>query len=197
MYEFTSFKKSDNINIESFMKFPREIMTRKEYKELTPSAMLLYTLLVDRLELSFKQIEKNSKVNFYDEKGNMYVIFKRDEIQEKLHLKRSGIDNAIALLKKHNLIQEKKQGKNLPNIIYLGKTIGMIEQEKIISFRDVQKQHSGMQKNDSPDYRKTALHNNKKNINNNNIYNTGVNKKANCEQRHYDNLDFLYANKWN
>ena len=62
--------------------------------------------------------------------GNMYVIFKRDEIGEKLHLKRSALDNAINLLKEYNLIQEKKQGKNLPNIIYIGKTIGTIENEK-------------------------------------------------------------------
>ena len=68
----------------------------------------------------------------------MYVIFKRDEIQEKLHLKRSALDTALNLLKDCNLIQEKKQGKNLPNIIYVGKTIGMIEDEKIIKFRDVQ-----------------------------------------------------------
>ena len=164
MYEFTPYKKSNKLEFNSFIQVPRELLERAEYKELTPNAILLFSILADRLELSFKQIDKNSKVKFYDDKENMYVIFKRDEIQEKLHLKRSALDNAIALLKKCNLIKEKKQGKNLPNIIYLGKTINMIEQEKILYFRDVQKQHLGMNKTNNPECSKTALHNNYNNI---------------------------------
>ena len=121
MYEFTPFKKSDKLQFSSFIQFPRELLKREEYKILNPNAMLLFSVLADRLDLSFKQIDKNSKVKFYDDKGNMYVIFKRDEIQEKLHLKRSALDTALNLLKDCNLIQEKKQGKNLPNIIYVGK----------------------------------------------------------------------------
>lgn len=76
--------------------------------------MLLYSILTDRLELSFKQIETNKKIQFYDAKGDMYVIFKREEIQEKMHIKRT----ALVQLKECNLIKEKKQGKNMPNIIY-------------------------------------------------------------------------------
>ena len=149
MYEFTPYKKSNKLEFNSFIQVPRELLERAEYKELTPNAILLFSILADRLELSFKQIDKNSKVKFYDDKENMYVIFKRD---------------AIALLKKCNLIKEKKQGKNLPNIIYLGKTINMIEQEKILDFRDVQKQHLGMNKTNNPECSKTALHNNYNNI---------------------------------
>ena len=129
MYEFTPSKKSDKLQFSNFIQFPRELLEREEYKILSPNAMLLFSVLADRLDLSFKQIDKNSKVKFYDDKGNMYVIFKRDEIQEKFHLKRSALDTALNLLKDCNLIQEKKQGKNLPNIIYVGKTIGMIEDE--------------------------------------------------------------------
>ena len=203
MYEFTPYKKSDKLEFNSFIQVPRELLERAEYKELTPNAILLFSILADRLELSFKQIDKNSKVKFYDDKGNMYVIFKRDEIQEKLHLKRSALDNAIALLKKCNLIKEKKQGKNLPNIIYLGKTINMIEQEKILDFRDVQKQHLGMNKTNNPECSKTALHNSYNNINKNNIYNNSQSKFhsfGNVEEYKKRNViksfDCLYANKF-
>ncbi len=203
MYEFTPYKKSDKLKFNSFIQVPRELLERAEYKELTPNAILLFSILADRLELSFKQIDKNSKVKFYDDKGNMYVIFKRDEIQEKLHFKRSALDNAIALLKKCNLIKEKKQGKNLPNIIYLGKTINMIEQEKILDFRDVQKQHLGMNKTNNPECSKTALHNNYNNINKNNIYNNRESKFhsfGNVEEYKKRNgiksFDCLYANKF-
>lgn len=196
MYEFTPFKKLDILKFNSFIQVSRELLEREEYKKLTPNAILLFSILADRLELSFKQIDKNSKVQFYDDKGNMYVIFKRDEIGEKLHLKRSALDNAINLLKECNLIQEKKQGKNLPNIIYLGKTIDTIENKKIINFKNAQKQHSGMNKTYTPECSKSTVHNsyNNKYINNNNIRGS-KNSFQNYEQRQYDNLDYLYANK--
>lgn len=56
MYEFTPFKKTDKLSYESFIQFPRELLNREEYKVLSPNAMLLYSILTDRLELSFKQI---------------------------------------------------------------------------------------------------------------------------------------------
>ena len=76
MYEFTPFKKTDKLSFESFMKFPRELLTKEEYKNLSPNAMLLYSILTDRLDLSFKQIESNKKIQFYDARGEMYIIFK-------------------------------------------------------------------------------------------------------------------------
>ena len=39
------------------------------------------------------------------------MIFKREGIQEKLHIGRSAIDNALNLLKECNLIQERKTNK--------------------------------------------------------------------------------------
>lgn len=165
MADFMPFKKFDKLAFDSFIQVPRELFTREEYKELTPNAIILFSILADRLSLSYKQIDKNAKVKFYDEKGNMYVIFKRDEIQEKLHLKRTALDNAIQLLKNCKLIEEKCQGRNKPNIIYLGKTIGMIENEKIVKFRDVQNQHSGVHKTNNQECTKPAFHNSYNNIN--------------------------------
>ncbi len=68
MYEFTPFKKSDILKFNSFIQIPRELLEREEYKQLTPNAILLFSILADRLELSFKQIDKNSKVQFYDDR---------------------------------------------------------------------------------------------------------------------------------
>lgn len=196
MYEFTPFKKTDKLSYESFIQFPRELLKRKEYKVLSPNAMLLYSILIDRLELSFKQIESNKKIQFYDAKGDMYVIFKREEIQEKMHIKRAALDSAILQLKECNLIKEKKQGKNMPNIIYLGKTIGMIESEKIDKLRSVGNQQSGVQEFSNPECRKSAFHNSNNNINiiNNN---KGARKENNYHGRVYPPgfLETLYANK--
>ena len=169
MYESTPFKKTDKLSYESFIQFPRELLKREEYKVLSHNAILLYSILTDRLELSFKQIESNKKIQFYNAKGDMYVIFKREEIQEKMHIKRAALDSAILQLKECNLIKEKKQGKNIPNIIYLGKTIGMLESEKIDKLRNVENQQSGVHEINSPECRKSTVHNsnNNKYINNN------------------------------
>ena len=81
MYEFTPFKKTEKLLFESFIQFPKELLNREDYKFLSPNAMLLYSILTDRLSLSFKQLECNKKIQFHDAKGNMYVIFKREEIK--------------------------------------------------------------------------------------------------------------------
>lgn len=196
MYEFTPFKKTDKLLFESFIQFPRELVNREEYKVLSPNAMLLYSILTDRLGLSFKQIESNKKIQFYDAKGDMYVIFKREEIQEKLHIGRSALDTAVLQLKECNLIKETKQGKNMPNIIYLGKTIGMIENEKIEEIRSAQNQNSGVQEINTHECIKSTVHNNNNNkyINNNYIGYQG--KKSGYQGRTYPPgyLDKLYAN---
>lgn len=196
MYEFTPFKKTDKLLFESFIQFPRELLNREEYKVLSPNAMLLYSILTDRLGLSFKQIESNKKIQFYDAKGDMYVIFKREEIQEKLHIGRSALDTAVLQLKECNLIKETKQGKNMPNIIYLGKTIGMIENEKIEEIRSAQNQHSGVQEINTHECINSTVHNNNNNkyINNNYIGYQG--KKSGYQGRTYPPgyLDKLYAN---
>ena len=68
MYEFTPFCKTDNFKIESFIQFSRELITREEYKNLNPNAMLLYSILTDRLNLSYKQALKKQKYNFLMQK---------------------------------------------------------------------------------------------------------------------------------
>jgi len=197
MYEFTPFKKTDKLSFESFMKIPRELLTKEEYKTLSPNAMLLYSVLTDRLELLFKQITENRRIQFYDAKGDMYVIFKRDEIQERLHIKRSALDSAILQLKECNLIKEKQQGKNLPNIIYLGKTIGMIENLKLEELRSAQNQQSGVYKISSSDCTKSTVQSNKSNKYINNNYNSYQSKNQKYQGRTYPpgSLDKLYANR--
>ena len=49
MYEFTPFKKTEKLLFESFIQFPKELLNREDYKFLSPNAMLLYSILTDRL----------------------------------------------------------------------------------------------------------------------------------------------------
>ena len=156
----------------------------------TTSCSIIY------ISVSNKQIESNKKIQFYDAKGDMYVIFKRGEIQEKMHIKRTALDTALTQLKECNLIKEKKQGKNMPNIIYLGKTIGMIESEKLDKLRSAENQQSGVHEINTPEYGKSTVHNSNINkyINNNNKGYQG--KKNTYQGRIYPPgfLNKLYAN---
>jgi DNA-binding transcriptional ArsR family regulator len=83
-----------------------------EFKELSNDTRVLYMLLKDRHELSVKN-------EWYNKKGEVYLIMKRDEMEEMLNLSAPTIRKAINELKKLNLIEEERQGLNKPNLLYL------------------------------------------------------------------------------
>lgn len=135
MLTFVPHKISENYNKVEFYRINKELCNNKVYKDLSPTAILLYSLLCDRLSLSYANILNNktpkAKNHFYDEQENVYVIFTRIDLEEKLHVGKSAIASAFEQLKIVNLIQEKRQGKNKPNRIYVGKTISEIKEEFI------------------------------------------------------------------
>ena len=196
MAEFQYFNRNEVFSISSFIQMPRELMESEKYKSLNPDAILLFSLLADRLALSFKQNEKNSKVKYYDDNGNMYVILKREEACKKLHIKRTKLDKAIKLLKDCNLIKEKSQYNGLPNIIYVGKTELMVQKAKIVKLQNVVNQQSRVSNFNNPDCRNSASNNSYNNKYKNNINNSTQKSFANYNQRSYENgiLDNIYCN---
>ena len=75
---------------------------------------MLYGFLLDRLSLSTKN-------NWHDENGNVYLIFTRKEVQDKLNLSDKTVTKAFKQLSDVNLIYEKKQGFSKPKLIYVAK----------------------------------------------------------------------------
>ena len=57
----------------------------------------------------------------YDENGNVYLIFTRKEVQDKLNLSDKTVTKAFKQLSDVNLIYEKKQGFSKPKLIYVAK----------------------------------------------------------------------------
>lgn len=135
-----------------------------------------------------KKFPKNNK--YCDEDGNMYVIFTRIGLQEKLHVGKSAIASAFEQLKNTNLIKEKFQGRNRPNKIYVGKTFAEISGEFIKATSE--NQSSEDSNLSTPDVRKSDA-------NKNSILNYENKKKsfANFEQRDFSGYDWdsLYTNK--
>lgn len=106
-----------------------------------------------------------------------------------MHVGKASISSAFKQLKNVGLIKEKKQGRNKPNKIYVGKTISEIK-GNFINWKS-ENQTSGDTKNEYQEVRKSDT-------NKNNIINLKNKNKSflNYEQRDYSNMDWskLYAN---
>lgn len=107
--------KNNEILENSYYQIPQELFINKLYKEkLNSDSKILYAFLLDRLSLS----QKN---HWFDKEGRVYLIFTREEVQNKLCLSEKTVTKAFKQLTDVNLIAEKRQGLGKPNLIYVGK----------------------------------------------------------------------------
>lgn len=104
----------------SYYQMPQEFFCNEKYKKLSIEAKVMYAFLLNRMNLS--RINK-----WINDKGEIYLIYTRKEIQNKLNLSDKPVTRAFKELRETNLIKEKKQGFGKPNLIYIGK----IEQEEL------------------------------------------------------------------
>ena len=99
----------------SFFRVPRVIVKDKRFATLSSDAKLLYGLLLDRMSLS--------KSNGWLDEGNrVYIIYTIQEIREDLGC---GKDKAIKTMaeldniKGIGLVEKKRRGLGLPDILYI------------------------------------------------------------------------------
>ena len=105
----------------SYYQMPQELFENKNYVTLSMEAKVIYSFLLNRMNLS--------KINNWTNgKGEIYLIYTRKEIQMKLNLSDKPVTRAFKELRASNLIKEEKQGFGKPNLIYIGK----IEHESIV-----------------------------------------------------------------
>jgi len=109
-----------------FYQMPKELFRNPLYKDiLSLEAKVTYTLLLDRLELS--------KINkWFNEKGEIYLIYTRQELINELKISRSTASKVFNELKKCNLIKEERLGQGMANRIYIGK----IQSEDLEKFKN-------------------------------------------------------------
>ena len=103
----------------TFYQMPR-FLTAGEFagNAISNNARILYTLLSDRHRVSVKN-------GWFDENGEVYIYFKRDEMERQTGLSKVTVLKVMQELKNFHLVEEKKQGLNKPNKIYLlSPTIG-------------------------------------------------------------------------
>ena len=95
-----------------FYQIPQELFTIPKYKSLSTDAKVLYSILLDRMHLS----EKNEWVN---DKGEIYLIYSRENVQELLCISDKTCTKAFKELNEVELIKEVRRGLGKPNHIYV------------------------------------------------------------------------------
>lgn len=148
-----------------YVKIPKELFINPKYTHLTSDAKILYALLLDRMELSKKN-------NWINERGEIYLIMTREEIQNFLNISDKTATKIMNQLKEVGLIEEERQGRGLPNLIY----ICHIEHEDISSDKSCKSYDSRLENFTSQE--SENLRGNKTNINN-----TDINKTDNNNNR--------------
>lgn len=107
--------KINEVLTHKYYQIPQELFSNELYKDnLNSDSKILYGFLLDRLTLSQKH-------NWVDKNGNIYLIFTREEVKNKLGLCEKTVIKAFKQLSAVNLILEKRQGQGKPNLIYVGK----------------------------------------------------------------------------
>ena len=112
--DFIPYKSNETLE-HKYYQIPQELFVNEKYKnKLNSDSKILYAFLLDRLSLS----QKN---HWIDEDNNVYLIFTREEVREKLNLSDKTVTKSFKILMEVNLVQEKRQGLGKPNLIYVGK----------------------------------------------------------------------------
>ena len=100
-----------------YFPYPQFLMDMR----LSHTAALAYALLLDRAHLS--QLN-----GWTDEAGRVYIVFPVEKIAAALNRSLSSAKNALAELSAAGLIERKRRGQFLPNLIY----VKMPDGQKII-----------------------------------------------------------------
>ena len=118
-----------------YYQIPQELFENSLYKDnLNSDSKILYAFLLDRLSLSQKH-------HWVDEEYRIYLIFTREEVQEKLNLSDKTVTKAFKQLSNVGLVEEKRQGLGKPNLIYVGKI--QYEETENIRFQSRKNYDSG------------------------------------------------------
>ena len=96
----------------SFIRIPKIMLIDKVFQTLSMAAKVLYGVLLDRMSLSMKN-------GWLDEENRVYIIYQIGEIQEDLGFTKKKAMDLLAELEEFGLLEKKRRGHGLPNILYV------------------------------------------------------------------------------
>ncbi len=96
----------------TFVRIPKVMLTDKTFAELSCQAKMLYGVLLDRMGLSMRN-------GWLDEENRVYIIYQIAEIQVDLGFSRKKSIDYLAELEQFGLVEKKRRGLGLSNILYV------------------------------------------------------------------------------
>ena len=96
----------------SFIRIPKIMLIDQMFQSLSMAAKVLYGVLLDRMSLSMKN-------EWLDEESRVYIIYQIGEIQEDLGFTKKKAMDLLAELEEFGLLEKKRRGHGLPNILYV------------------------------------------------------------------------------
>lgn len=115
-----------------FYAMPKILFTNRIYDPVSVTAKVIYTLLRDRMSLSRKN-------RWCDEDGSLYLYFKQEDICKALRISRPTCNKSLKQLEQYGLIKTVRQGRMLPNKVYIMKLKNLTSECKEFLHNDVKK----------------------------------------------------------
>lgn len=115
----------------NFIRVPQVFFEDDIFKNLSSDAKLLYSILLARIGLSYKN-------GWVDECGRVFIIFTLKEIMEKMNCAKSSavkILDELDAKKGIGLIERKRLGLGKPNIIYVKDFLNTEVQNREVKYR--------------------------------------------------------------
>lgn len=109
-----NYTKVSEIRQHSYLIVPKELFLNERYSKLNNDARVTYAFLLDRLQLSVKN-------GWHDEQDRVFLIFTREKLAEIVGVSLRSMTTIMRQLVEVELVEEKRQGLNKPNLIYIGK----------------------------------------------------------------------------
>ena len=116
----------------SFFKTPKELYSDPEFASLSSDAKMLFTMILDRTELSYKNKER-----FTDENGEVFIYFTIDQICRKLGCSDRKAVNLLKQLSEAKLIVKKRRGCGLPTRIYVSSKANSFDKKSNVNCKKV------------------------------------------------------------
>lgn len=103
----------------SFYMIPKVLMTDKVFRELSSDAKILYSILLDRASLSYKN-------GWIDSENRVYIYYPIDVLVTTITKSKPTIINIFKELEEIGLIRRKRQGLGKPSMIYVMNFSGIV-----------------------------------------------------------------------
>lgn len=88
------------------------MLTDEAFASLSLQAKVLFSVFLDRMGISMRN-------GWFDEKNRVFIIYQISEIQEDLGFSKRKAMDYLAELEKFGLVEKKKRGFGLPNVLYI------------------------------------------------------------------------------